>query len=78
MEPKVQIVAFAMKRQAQRRPIKIPPRTPSWWRSTTRPVDRRPCPGSYSAVPAMWSIVQSTAAQPGTLTPHRSALSRQW
>jgi len=67
MEPKVQTVAFAMTRHAQRRPIKLPLRTPSWWRSNTRPVDRRPCPGSWPAFPAMWSIVQSAAAQPGTL-----------
>jgi hypothetical protein len=29
MEPKVQIVAFAMERQARRRPIQTEPRTPS-------------------------------------------------
>jgi len=67
MEPNVQIVAYAMTRQARRRPIRTPPRTPSWWRSHIRPVDRRPCPGSFSAVPAMWTIVRAAAAQPGTL-----------
>jgi len=81
MEPKVQIVAFAnscnMARHALGGPAEISPRTPSWWRSPIRPVDRRPCPGSWSASPAMWTIVRSAAAQPGTLTPHRSALSLQ-
>jgi len=52
MEPKVQNVAFAMARHAQRRPITLPPRTPSCGAGSTESVDRRPCPGSWPALPA--------------------------